>query len=193
MHAILRAASVVLPYAPAMHCIGAEWPGFHFPGAGALLSALLAAVIAALALRRRKESLAWIGVAALATLVALSEAFNLEFLAGAVGRCALLHGSLYGDRRGLQAAIMGALALTIPLLALGFVRRRPELARRLGVAPWAAAALFLYIGWRALSLHMFDHLIYVRLFGLTVNRIVELALLLLLLYVVAKAPTPDPS
>lgn len=175
-----------------------EWPGFVAPTPGAVAVATTAFCVAVLAWRRRRGAIGsprvvWSGLAGVLALVATAETLNVELLAGAVVRCALLHEALYADRGPLQLGGMLALALGAPLAAVVATRSLPASVRALGLPLAAAAALLLFLGWRALSLHNFDSLVQSHVFGLTLNRLVELALLLLLLYAVARTPEQNPS
>ncbi|MBY0422084.1 MAG: hypothetical protein K2Q06_07255, partial [Parvularculaceae bacterium] len=61
----------------------------------------------------------------------------------------------------------------------------PEAFRAYGLVIGLVAAIVVFLGWRALSFHNFDSIVHARLFGLTINRVVELTLLAFLLIAVA--------
>jgi hypothetical protein len=129
----------------------------------------------------RRERSIWRALAALLAALGVNKQLDLQSALTELARIAARSGGWYAQRRGLQLAFVGAVALAgLAAIASAFwLSRRTRPAVRLGVVAFTALVAFVVA--RAASFHRVDIAISQEWMGLRVSSLIEVAALLVVI------------
>jgi hypothetical protein len=124
--------------------------------------------------RRTRAAAFWMVLAALLTFLAVNKQLDLQSALTAAGRCLSQAQGWYENRRTVQAAFIGTLALCGLVALLLMLRALQGRLAENGLAAAGAAFLVTFVLVRAVGFHHVDAMLRLPVAGLRMNWILEL-------------------